>query len=51
MGLRDKGLRGRWREARLTQGCDVVITNGKRPEALYDIIEGQGVGTLFVGKH
>ena len=33
-----------------TQGCDGVITNGNRPEALYDILGGQGVGTLFVGK-
>lgn len=28
-------------------GCDMVITNGKRPEDLYDILEGKSVGTLF----
>lgn len=32
------------------QGIDVVVTNGKRPEALYDIVRGVSVGTLFVGK-
>lgn len=32
------------------QGIDTIITNGKRPEALYDIIEGRGAGTLFAGK-
>lgn len=29
---------------------DVIITNGKRPSAVYDIIEGKAFGTLFVGK-
>lgn len=32
------------------QGIDTVITNGKRPNALYDIVKGVSVGTLFVGK-
>lgn len=31
-------------------GTDMVITNGKNPEALYEIIKGNRVGTLFVGK-
>lgn len=31
----------------VSNGVDVVITNGQRPEALYDIIEGKSVGTLF----
>ena len=31
-------------------GCDMVITNGKRPDALYDIVEGRDVGTRFVAK-
>ena len=46
------GMRTKISAAKLasTQGCDVVITNGKRPEALYDILEGKGAGTLFVGK-
>lgn len=29
------------------QGIDTIITNGKKPEALYDIIEGKNAGTLF----
>ena len=28
-------------------GCDMIITNGKRPEILYDIVDGKPVGTLF----
>lgn len=31
------------------QGIDTIITNGKNPEALYDIIAGKPVGTLFAG--
>lgn len=31
-------------------GCDMVITNGKDPSALYDIIEGKMVGTRFTGR-
>ena len=27
-----------------------IITNGKTPEALYEIVKGQAVGTLFAGK-
>ena len=29
-------------------GCDMVITNGQRPEDLYGILEGRDVGTRFV---
>ena len=32
------------------RGIDTVISNGRRPEALYDIINGRPAGTLFVGK-
>lgn len=32
------------------QGIDTVITNGKRPDVIYEIIKGQHSGTLFVGK-
>ncbi len=32
------------------QGCDMVITNGARPEALYDIVEGKRVGTRFLAR-
>ena len=28
-------------------GCQMVITNGKNPEALYDILDGKPVGTTF----
>ena len=31
-------------------GIDTVITNGKRPEKIYDILEGKAAGTLFKGK-
>lgn len=30
-----------------SQGIDTIITNGKNPAALYDIIEGVPVGTKF----
>ena len=32
------------------KGCDMIITNGKNPEVLYDIVEGRNVGTRFLGK-
>lgn len=32
------------------QGIDTIITNGKYPERIYDIIEGKKVGTKFLGK-
>ena len=32
------------------QGIDTVITNGKNPAALYDIVQGKSVGTLFKGE-
>lgn len=31
-------------------GCDMVITNGNRPEDLYDILAGKPVGTRFLKK-
>ena len=31
-------------------GCDMVITNGSRPEDLYRIADGEMVGTRFYGK-
>lgn len=33
-----------------SQGTDMVIANGRNPEALYDIAEGRAVGTRFVGR-
>jgi glutamate 5-kinase len=31
-------------------GCDMVIASGEDPAVLYDVVEGKGVGTRFVGK-
>ena len=31
-------------------GCDMIIANGKKPEILYRIVDGEAVGTRFVGK-
>ena len=46
------GMRTKLQAARLAalNGTDVIITNGRRPEDLYGIIEEKSVGTLFVGK-
>ena len=30
-------------------GCDMIITNGRRPEELYRIADGEAVGTRFFG--
>lgn len=32
------------------QGIDTIVTHGKNPDSIYDIINGQSVGTLFCGK-
>lgn len=34
----------------LESGFDMVISNGSRPEDLYDILEGKPIGTRFIGK-
>lgn len=46
------GMKTKLRAAELAtaQGTDTIITNGKAPEALYEIVKGSRVGTLFVGK-
>ena len=33
-----------------SQGIDTIVTNGKNPSSLYDIVEGKVDGTLFVGR-
>lgn len=33
-----------------SRGRDMYIIHGRRPEAIYDIIDGKGAGTRFVGK-
>jgi len=46
------GMATKLRAARITMdaGIDMVITNGEKPENLYDIFDGQTVGTHFIGK-
>ena len=46
------GMRTKLQAAALAaaQGIDTVITNGKSPQALYDLLAGKRVGTMFVGK-
>ncbi len=46
------GMKTKLRAAQLAtaQGIDTIITNGKSPEALYEIIKGNKAGTLFSGK-
>ena len=34
----------------MRSGCDMIITNGTRPEDLYRIADGEHVGTRFFGK-
>ena len=34
----------------MEKGTDMVIVNGRRPESLYDVMEGRPVGTRFIGK-
>lgn len=47
------GMRTKLQAAGLAtaNGIDTIITNGKRPEALYEIISGNGAGTLFTGRN
>ena len=46
------GMKTKLSAARLVteNGIDMIICNGKKPEALYDICEGKPVGTRFTGK-
>ncbi|MBQ9270107.1 MAG: glutamate 5-kinase [Oscillospiraceae bacterium] len=37
-------------EIATTNGCDMIITNGKKPAALYAILDGEQVGTRFLKK-
>lgn len=45
------GMKTKLQAARLavSQGIDAVITNGRNPAALYEIIEGNYIGTHFTG--
>ena len=31
-------------------GCDVIITNGSDPHIIYDVLDGEEIGTLFAGR-
>lgn len=46
------GMRTKLQAANLAtaQGIDTIVTNGKSPGALYEIVQGHSVGTLFKGK-
>ena len=46
------GMRTKLQAASLatSQGTNTIVTNGKRPEVLYDIVKGGKAGTLFPGK-
>ena len=46
------GMKTKLQAARLAaaQGTDTIITHGKSPESLYEIVKGGSVGTLFAGK-
>ncbi len=46
------GMRTKLQAAGLAtaQGIDTIITNGKHPSSLYEIVKGAEVGTLFAGK-
>ena len=45
------GMATKLRAAKLViaQGCDMVIANGDHPEILYPIVNGEAVGTRFLG--
>lgn len=45
------GMRTKLQAADLasSQGIDTIVTNGNRPAALYDIVAGKEVGTVFEG--
>ena len=46
------GMTTKLRAARITTeaGCDMIIANGADPKILYDIFDGNSVGTKFLGK-
>ena len=46
------GMRTKLQAAELatSQGINAIVTNGSRPECLYDIVKGLKVGTLFAAK-
>ena len=51
-GLGTGGMASKLKAAGIcvSNGCNMIIANGDRPEALYDIAEGKKIGTKFVAK-
>jgi len=51
-GLGTGGMTTKLNAAKLATeaGCDMVIANGDQPENLYAIVEGQRIGTRFLGR-
>ena len=37
-------------EIAMNAGIDMIIANGTKPELLYNIIDGEKVGTKFIGR-
>ena len=50
-GLGTGGMATKLRAAKIAMdaGIDMIITNGERPEVLYEIFDGKPVGTRFLG--
>jgi glutamate 5-kinase len=46
------GMQTKLRAAKIATagGCDMIITNGSYPERLYQILDGEPVGTRFYSK-
>ena len=46
------GMATKLKAARIAMeaGIDMIITNGERPELLYDLFGGRAVGTRFAGR-
>ena len=51
-GLGSGGMATKIRAAKIVMdaGIDMVIMNGERPDLLYDLFQGEAVGTRFLGK-
>ncbi|MGX8684434.1 MAG: glutamate 5-kinase, partial [Lachnospiraceae bacterium] len=46
------GMRTKLKAADLAtaQGIDTIVTNGKDPDILYKVVNGEPAGTLFKGR-
>ena len=43
-------LRTKLWSVRSSLGADYVIANGENPEVIYQILDGEAVGTRFIGR-